>query len=472
MTLTPAPIITRFAPSPTGYLHMGGARTALFNYLFTKQNGGKIILRIEDTDKIRSTKEYETSITDSFKWLDFQFDETFKQSDREVIYKGYLKRLIDEGKAYISKEDVIADTDRKGDKRVDLRTEVIRFKNPNKKIVFNDLIRGDVEFDTTELKDFVIAKSMEEPLYHLAVVVDDFEMGITHVIRGEDHISNTPRQILIQEAIGAPRPIYAHLPIILAPDKSKLSKRKHGESVSVNFYREKGYLPEAVINFLALLGWNPGSNQEIFSTEELTKAFDISKVQKSGAVFNVEKLDWLNRQYMLKLSEADFIEHAKVFVPEWLVTSSPLFKRLMPLLREKISSFGQIPELLGKGNPSAALPAGGQSQAGELSFVHTISDYPSALLLWRKSPDVTKAKLHLNQARIALNDLAEKDFNAEMIKAAIWPYAEANGRGDVLWPLRVALTGLEKSPDPFTAAFILGKEESLKRVDAAIERLV
>ena len=291
------PIITRFAPSPTGYLHMGGARTALFNHLFTKQNGGKTILRIEDTDKQRSTKEYETSIIESLKWLGLQYDETVKQSDREVVYKGYLKRLIDEGKAYISKETPVEPGD---------RTEVIRFKNPNKKVTFYDLIRGEVEFDTTELKDFVIAKSMEEPLYNLAVVVDDFEMGITHVIRGEDHISNTPRQILIQEAIGAPRPVYAHLPIILATDKSKLSKRKHGESVSVDFYRRKGYLPEAVINFLVLLGWNPGNNQEIFSIDELIKTFDMSKVQKSGAVFNVEKLNWLNKQYIAKLSDADF----------------------------------------------------------------------------------------------------------------------------------------------------------------------
>jgi glutamyl-tRNA synthetase len=342
-----------------------------------------------------------------------------------------------------------------------MRAEVIRFKNPNKKVAFFDLIRGEVELDTTELKDFVIAKSMEEPLYHLAVVVDDFEMGITHVIRGEDHISNTPRQILIQEAIGAPRPIYAHLPIILATDKSKLSKRKHGESVSVDFYRRKGYLPEAVINFLALLGWNPGNDQEIFSIDELIKAFDMSKVQKSGAVFNVEKLNWLNKQYIAKLSDADFADHSKAFIPEWLATSSPTFKRLLPLLREKISTFGEISDLF--------------SGEGELRFVHDIADYPAGLLLWKKEPDAVKAREHLIKVKELLaaiqDEAAASQFTAEAVKTALWPYAEANGKGNVLWPLRVALTGQERSPDPFVSAAILGKNESLKRIDTAISVL-
>jgi glutamyl-tRNA synthetase len=458
------PIIIRFAPSPTGYLHMGGARTALFNHLFAKQNGGKAILRIEDTDKQRSTKEYETSIIESLKWLGLQYDEIVKQSDREVVYKGYLKRLIDEGKAYVSKEDISAPTAPSTlhtvPLRSDMRAEVIRFKNPNKKVTFFDLIRGEVEFDTTELKDFVIAKSMEEPLYHLAVVVDDFEMGITHVIRGEDHISNTPRQILIQEAIGAPRPIYAHLPIILATDKSKLSKRKHGESVSVDFYRRKGYLPEAVINFLALLGWNPGNDQEIFSIDELVKTFDMSKVQKSGAVFNVEKLDWLNKQYIAKLSDTDIADHSKAFIPEWLTISSPTFKRLLPLLREKISTFGEITDLF--------------SGEGELRFAHDIADYPAGLLLWKKEPDAIKAREHLTKVKkllTAVPDESASQFTAEAIKSALWSYAEANGKGNVLWPLRVALTGQEKSPDPFVSVAILGKTEALKRIDTAIGML-
>ncbi len=441
-------IITRFAPSPTGFLHMGGARTALFNHLFTKQLGGKTILRIEDTDKARSTKEYEASIIDSLKWLGLEYDETFKQSDREDIYKKYLKQLIDEGKAYVSKETPVEAGD---------RAEVIRFKNPNKKVSFTDLIRGEVEFDTTELKDFVIAKSLEEPLYHLAVVIDDFEMGITHVVRGEDHISNTPRQILIQEAIGAPRPIYAHLPIILATDKSKLSKRKHGESVSVDFYRHAGYVPEAVINFLALLGWNPGTDQELFDMKGLLALFSLEKVQKSGAVFNVDKLDWLDRQYILKLSRADFAGHAEVFLPEWLSTKGPLFSRLEALIKERISKFSDITALFEKD--------------GELRFIKGQPEYPPDILLWKKAPDKALAVAHLTECRTLIESMAAEPFSAESIKAAIWPYAEAKGKGEVLWPLRVALTGQEKSPDPFISASVLGREESLNRIGVALGKL-
>ncbi len=215
MTMTE--IITRFAPSPTGTLHAGAYRTAIFSYFFAKKNAGKFILRIEDTDKERSMKEYEENILESLKWLGISYDEMHRQSDLVERHKFYLQKMIDEGKAYVSQEEVKKEGD---------RATVIRFKNPNKKISFDDLVRGKIEFDTTELKDFVLAKSIDEPLFHLAVVVDDYEMGITHVIRGEDHISNTPRQILIQQAIGAPTPLYAHLPIVLGTDRTKLSKRE------------------------------------------------------------------------------------------------------------------------------------------------------------------------------------------------------------------------------------------------------
>ncbi|MDO8424222.1 MAG: glutamate--tRNA ligase family protein, partial [bacterium] len=268
-------MITRFPPSPTGPLHIGNARTALFNYLFARKNGGKFIVRIEDTDTERSRKEYELNMLECLKWLGIEREgELWHQSERTEIYKKYLHRLIDEGRAYLSEE-------KEGENR-----EVVRFKNPGEKVSFDDLVRGAVEFDTAELKDFIIARNINEPVYHLAVVVDDAEAGVTHVIRGEDHISNTPRQILIQEALGFPRPLYAHLPLILAPDKSKLSKRKHGESVSLEYYRNKGYLPEAMVNYLALLGWNPGTEQEIFTMEELIEQFDLSKIQKGGAIFD------------------------------------------------------------------------------------------------------------------------------------------------------------------------------------------
>ncbi|MFA6269797.1 MAG: glutamate--tRNA ligase family protein, partial [Candidatus Paceibacterota bacterium] len=226
-------VIVRFPPSPTGLFHIGNARTFLFNYLFAKQNDGQIVFRLEDTDKERSKEEYAQDIIENLKWLQIEpdFSTTVRQSERASIYKKYIEKLIAEDKAYLSKEEVTEEGQ---------RAEVIRFRNPNKKIKFNDLIRGDIEFDTTELKDFVIAKSIDEPIYHLAVIIDDFEMGVTHVIRGDDGISNTPRQILIQEAIGAQRPVYAHLPMMLAPDQTKLSKRKHGEQVSVSFYKKAG----------------------------------------------------------------------------------------------------------------------------------------------------------------------------------------------------------------------------------------
>lgn len=267
------------APSPTGPFHIGGVRTALYNFIYAKQHGGKFILRIEDTDKERSKPEYETDIIESLKWLGLNYDELYKQSDRGEIYKKYLEKLIKDDLAYEAED------------------KVIRFRNPGKDVTFNDLIRGDITFNTKELEDFVIAKSVDLPLYHLAVVIDDHESGITHIIRGEDHISNTPRQILIQEAIGASRPLYAHLPLILASDRSKLSKRKHGESVSLDYYKKQGLLPEAILNYLALLGWNPGTDQEIFTLDELVKEFKLEKVHKGGAMFDEKKLAWVNRKH-------------------------------------------------------------------------------------------------------------------------------------------------------------------------------
>lgn len=289
-------IITRFPPSPTGPVHIGNVRTALFNYLFAKHSGGDFVVRIEDTDKVRSKKEYEEEMLESLEWLGLKRDgELWHQSERTEIYRKYLQKLIDKDKAYVSNETEGDPTSPR--LRGTWNREVVRFRNLNKSVKFDDLVRGTVEFDTTELGDFIIAKSIDEPLYHLAVVIDDFETGITHVIRGEDHISNTPRQILIQEAIGAPRPLYAHLPLILAQDRSKLSKRKHGESVSLSYYRSKGYSPGAIINYLALLGWNPGTEQEIFTLEELINVFELSKVHKGGAIFDEKKLAWVNRKH-------------------------------------------------------------------------------------------------------------------------------------------------------------------------------
>lgn len=392
-------IITRFPPSPTGPLHIGNVRTALFNYLFAKKNGGQFIVRVEDTDKARSKKEYEEGMLEALKWLGLSRDgELWHQSERTDIYKKYLRQLVDLGKAYVSQET-------EGENK-----EVIRFKNPNVKVVFEDLIRGTVEFDTTELGDFIIAKNFEEPLYHLAVVIDDFEALVSHVIRGEDHISNTPRQILLGEAIGATRPIYAHLPLILAQDRSKLSKRKHGESVSLQYYRDKGYLPQAIVNYLALLGWNPGTDQEVFTIEELIEQFDLQKINKAGAAFDEKKLDWINKEHIKLLPED---ERRK-------------------LIFEKIKDESYM-----TGEPDLDIE--------KISW-KTVSKEETARLL-----------------QGAVN-LIEGDGD-------LMAYAEKEGKGNVLWPVRYSLTGADASPDPFIMMEVLGKEKSLKRLEKAIEIL-
>ncbi|MDE1974892.1 MAG: glutamate--tRNA ligase [Patescibacteria group bacterium] len=449
----PTNVVTRFAPSPTGYFHAGSYRTALFSCIYARQNGGKFILRIEDTDKERSKKEYEDNIVDSLQWIGLKYDEFYRQSDRTELYRESIRRLMDSGHAYLSKETPTDAGDRPAGRQN--REEVIRFRNPNKKVVFDDMIRGRIEFDTTELGDFVIAKSMDEPVFHLVVVVDDADMGITHIIRGEDHISNTPRQILIFEALGVMPPKYAHIPLLLSGDRSKLSKR-HG-AVPITEYRSRGYLPEAVVNYLALLGWHPSDDKEIMSFDEIVGAFSLDRVQKSGAIFDEEKLKWFNKQYLNRMSDERFTEAAMPFVPDWLTTGSMLFARLSPIIKEKISCLSDI----------AGLFAGG----GELAFVHAIGPYDPSMLLWKKEPDRSASLRHLNAVRDLISGLSEEGLTADGLKSAIWPYAEANGRGNVLWPLRVALTGQERSPDPFVCAYIIGKEESLKRIDDAISVL-
>ncbi len=439
-------VVTRFAPSPTGLFHAGSYRTALFAYIFARQNNGKFILRIEDTDKVRSKKKYEDNIIDSLKWMGLKYDEFYRQSERTEIYRKYLKQLIDSGHAYISKEIPKEPGDRE---------EVIRFKNPNRKVVFQDMVRGQIEFDTTELGDFVIAKSMDEPVFHLVNVIDDLEMGMTHIIRGEDHISNTPRQILIYEAIGAPLPIFAHIPLLLSANRAKLSKR-HG-AVPVSSYRERGFLPEAIINFMALLGWHPTDDIEILSLEQIIEKFSIERVQKSGAIFDEEKLRWFNKQYIGKLNDNDFIENAKSFLPKWLLPTSDSFKMLLPLLKEKIVSFGDIQVLF--------------ESSGELGFINNMQSIDPERLLWKKTPDREVAKKHLIETKLLLDKLDKTSFNTETVRSAIWPYVEKNGKGDVLWPLRMSVTGQDRSPDPFVCISILGKDESLKRISVAISLL-
>lgn len=442
-TMEQREVIVRIPPSPTGTLHVGTARTALFNFLFAKKNGGKVILRMEDTDSERSKREYEQNIIDGLTWLGITWDNTtvYRQSERVDIYKTYLEKMIADGVAFISQET--AEEGKRG--------EVIRFKNPNKTVIFSDVVRGEISFDTTELGNFVIAKSLEEPLYHLAVVVDDYDMGITHIIRGEDHISNTPRQILLQEAIGAPRPVYAHLPLLLGEDRSKLSKR-HGAK-SINQFKEEGFIPEAIRNYLAFLGWNPGTAKEFFTLNELTQSFSLENVQKGGAVFSETKLRWFNREYLKKLPESELLEvlHTRL---KPLGASLEQSKALLPIITDRIEVFNDIDTLI---------------QEGELDFFFTAPEYETRSLLWKKSDDLQEMKLHLEKIQELIKEA--RSFSIEEIKSTVWDYATAAGRGNVLWPFRYALSGRDKSPDPFEIANILGKEETLARIATAITRI-
>ena len=279
----------RFAPSPTGYLHVGGARTALFNWLYARRHGGAFILRIEDTDVERSQAEMVTGILDGLRWLGIDWDEgpeiggphaPYFQSERLDRYRAAAKQLLDSGQAF---EDGGA----------------IRFKVPPGKTQFTDSVHGPIEFDNEHIESFVILRSDTHPTYHLSVVVDDIDMAITHVVRGDDHISNTPKQVLLYNAFGKPAPAFAHVPLIMGPDKQRLSKR-HG-ATSVTEYEKQGYIPEAMFNFLALLGWGTGSNDELFTREELIQRFNLEGISGGNAVFNTEKLDWFNHQHLLRL---------------------------------------------------------------------------------------------------------------------------------------------------------------------------
>ncbi len=443
-------IITRFPPSPTGKLHIGNARTALFNYLFAKHNGGKIILRFEDTDRARSKKEYEENILDALSWLglDMEFPEIYRQSERTEIYRKHLEHLLEKNAAYISNEK-----NERGEEG-----SVIRFRNPNTKITFTDLIRGEITFDTKELGDFVIARSIDNVIYHFAVVVDDFEMGLTHIIRGEDHISNTPRQILIQQAIGAPRPVYAHLPLILAKDRSKLSKRNG--AVATTDYREQGYLPQAILNYLALLGWNPGTEQEIFTLSQLIEQFDINKIQKGGAVFDIEKLKWINKEHIKHLPPDTFLAMVEQYIPETIRNEVALqgkLHKLLPVIQEKTEILCDVKQ---------------QFDAGEYSyFFDDLPPYTIDKLLWKDEREPIKAAEKLSKVFEILSEISEKNFSEIFIKEKIWDFATNAGRGAVLWPMRYALSQREKSPDPFILSAILGKEGTLARLKKAIGAL-
>jgi len=441
-------IVTRFAPSPTGYFHVGSGRVALFNYVFAKQNGGKFLLRIEDTDKERSEEAHTKVILEGLEWMGLKYDnDPVIQSQNAPRHKEILEKLIADGFAYEAEESEGGNG------------KVIRFKNPNKEITFSDLIRGDVTFDTTELKDFVIAKNINEPIFHLAVVVDDFDMGVTHIIRGDDHISNTPRQILIQEAIGAPRPIYGHMPLILAPDRSKLSKRRGAKSVME--FKEDGYLPEALVNYLALIGWHPNGDEEIFSIDELIKEFSVEKMQKGGAIFSLEKLLWVNKEHLKKIPSTEILERFlnNQKIKEYFSNLSGFmngFKKdaFAENLKEKISLWKDLEEM---------------TLVGEFDFIaSSLPKYDKEKLVWKQS-GVEETVAHLRTV-LGFVEKIEDDFNIVSSREVIWPYAEEKGKGAVLWPVRYALTGKDKSPDPFNVMDIIGKEKTIERLEVAIDK--
>lgn len=438
------PVITRFAPSPTGFLHAGNYRTAVFAYLFAKKNNGAFLLRIEDTDQERSKAVYEKNIIDSLTWLNLSWDALYRQSERTELYTRSIQKLLEQDKAYVSKEIPKESGDRE---------EVIRFRNPREKVTFTDVIRGEISVNTADLGDFIIARSITEPLYHLAVVVDDHEMNVTHIIRGEDHISNTPRQILIQRALGFATPVYAHLPLILGSDRTKLSKRRGAKALTE--YRDLGYVPEAVLNYLAFLGWNPGDEREYLSRDELIELFDLSRVQKGSAVFDETKLLSINQHWMRGLSDADFLLHL-----ESEPVSSESERRIphiIQLLKERSKTFVEAREML----------------SGELLclFERPVINREKLLAKELEYPKMTKTALE--GVLEVIKGLSEDD-TAETAKRAIMPLADAEeargkgGRGAVLWPLRYALSGQERSPDPFTLIAILGTGETISRIRKAI----
>lgn len=461
------PIVTRFPPSPTGYLHIGGARTALFNYLFARHNGGRFILRIEDTDVVRSTEASIKAILDAMEWLQLEWDEgPHYQMQRLDIYREYLDKLLETGHAYYcdcSPEDLeerrkaamAAGRKPKYDGRCRDRgltagpNRVIRFRCPDSgTTVLNDLIKGPIFFNNEELDDLVLQRSDGIPTYNFAVVVDDVTMNVSYVIRGDDHVNNTPRQILIYQALGAPLPRFAHVPMILGEDRTRLSKR-HG-ATSVMDYKEMGYLPEALINYLVRLGWSHG-DQEIFSREELIEHFSLENVGKSAAVFNPEKLLWLNAHYI------------KERTPESLV----------PLLEPFLASRGL------SGKPRDFLARAIQTLQPRVRTLVEMADAIKFYLVEEVECDPAAASKFLTAAMqepfdklVAALDALDS-FNHENLEAAFQQVVGELGLklGKVAQPVRVALTGSTVSPGLFEIIDVLGKETVLKRLKAARDRM-
>ncbi len=491
----------RIAPSPTGPLHIGTARTALFNYLFAKRMGGTFILRLEDTDVARSTLAFEKDILDGLHWLGLEWDEgpevaglpargpfgPYRQMQRLDRYREAAERLLAEDKAYhcyCSQEELAADKaaqeaahqpphyvgrcarltpEQRAAREAEGRKPVVRFRVGEGVVAFDDIVRGHVEIDTTALGgDLIIVRSDGTPLYHFTVCVDDTDMEISHVIRGEDHLSNTPKHILLFQAMGADVPQFAHLPLILNPDRTKMSKRK--SQTAVADYRAQGYIPEAFVNFLSLLGWSSGTEEEIFTLDELAERFSLERVQSGGAVFDRERLEWLNGQWIRKLTDDELVERCLPFLVTAVeVAAGPTgsartptaedLRPLMPMVRERMSTLSGVGPLL------------------DFLFVDELSVEPDVLVPKRwDAPTTAEA---LTAARGIIAEIGRVSFEADELEAPLRALAEERGwkAGDLFMAIRVAITGKTATPPLFDTMVALGYERTLERIDAAREAL-
>ncbi|MCG2687891.1 glutamate--tRNA ligase [Candidatus Parcubacteria bacterium] len=484
------PARTRLAPSPTGYMHIGTLHTALFDYFLARQTGGQFIIRIEDTDQARLVEGALENLLKTLKSLGIEHDEgpilqadgsvaeqgdrgPYVQSKRLDIYKKYVDQLVEQGDAYhcfCSKErlDVMREQQRatkqtpKYDRHclslskdeINKRLEagephVVRMKIPEGITEFEDAVRGSVKFNNSDVDDQVILKSDGFPTYHLAVVVDDALMNITHIFRGEEWLSSTPKQILLFKMLGLEAPTFAHLPLLLNPDKTKLSKRQG--DVAVEDYLKKGYLPEALLNFIGTLGFNPTGDREIYSLQELIEMFNLGKVKKSGAVMNLEKLDWMNNHYIMQLEIDELIERARPFVS--INLDDAMINRALIIQRARINHLDQLQQSL---------------EAYVTEFA-----YNPELLVWKKS-DKQDAKIQLENLKQFVLQLEDALFvNVESVEREVRAYITSNNldNGSVLWPLRVALSGQEKSSSPFELLWVFGKEKGIEKIETAIGML-
>ena len=459
-------VITRFAPSPTGTLHIGGVRTALFNYVYAKKNSGKFLVRIEDTDRERSTKEFEKNILDSLDSIGLSPDEKpINQSERGDIYQAAAQKIIDSGKAYYCNcsverlEKMRSEQQANGQKpqydgkcrNLNLKKSsdtVLRLKTPlDGEIVVKDYVRGDIVFNNAELDDLIILRSDGSPTYHLCNVVDDFEQGVTTVIRGEDHISNTPRQIHIQNALGYPELEYAHLPLVLGSDKKRLSKRH--AATSLEEYKDEGYLDSAILNTLARLGWSRG-DKEVFYLEDLIKDFDITEVQKAGAIFDVTKLDFLNSQHMANLSHEEFINAINPFLIDVDINLNEHIKK--DLLIESMRSSSNT--LKGVCN-------------NLICYFKDIEEYNQRAI----DKFIGNSDKVVSDLRNKINDL--KTWDESSLDTLLQKYREEHDLPipKVNQPIRIALTGSTNSPSLGTTLYLFNKEEVLNRLDALISFL-